>query len=268
MLSPIIAAAEWGGQFEGALDDVNALFDMPYFLFEGTFFAINRTVLIMFAMTLLAMLFFVWTLRDASAVSPSKPQLVGESVIGFVREQIAKDMIGPAGRSYVPLLTTFFVIIFLFNLAKITPLMMLPPTSRMGPTLFFALVAWVVYIATGVRHHGLGYFKEVLFPPGVPWPLYILLTPIELVSTLILRPITLAIRLFANMVAGHILVVITLVATHVFLGGNLDLGYLVGAGTLALSPVVFLFELFVIALQAYVFTLLTAVYIESSINTH
>ena len=85
-------------------------------------------------------------------------------------------------------------------------------------------------------------------------------------SNLILRPITLAIRLFANMVAGHILVVITLVATHVFLFPRPGLP--VGITTLALSPVVFMFELFVIALQAYVFTLLTAVYIESSINTH
>jgi F-type H+-transporting ATPase subunit a len=268
VVAPLIAAAEWGGEFEGALDDVNALFDMPYFLFEGTFFALNRTVLIGLLMTLAAVLFFAWSLRNASATSPSKGQLVGESILGFVRDQIGRDMIGPASRNYVPLLATLFVLIFLLNFAKITPLLMLPPTSRMGYTAFFAIVAWVTYIGVGIRHHGLTYFKDVAFPPGVPWPLYILLTPIEIVSNLFLRPITLAIRLFANMVAGHILVVITLVATHVFLGGPFDLGYLVGLSTLALSPVVFLFEFFVIALQAYVFTLLTAVYIESSINPH
>lgn len=266
MTGPLLAAAEYGGEFEGALDDVNALFDFPYFLLEGTPFAINRTVLIALLMVGLVCLFFAFALRKASPNSPSKLQLVGESAAGFVRDQIAIDMIGPQGVRYVPFLASLFFTVLFLNIAKITPLLMLPPTSRMGFTGFLAIMAWVVYIGVGVRHHGLTYFKDVAFPPGVPWPLYILLTPIEIVSNLFLRPITLAIRLFANMVAGHILVVITLVTIHVFLFPRPGLP--VGIAALALSPVVFLFELFVVVLQAYVFTLLTAVYIESSINPH
>ncbi|MEX0836245.1 MAG: F0F1 ATP synthase subunit A, partial [Nitriliruptor sp.] len=109
-----------------------------------------------------------------------------------------------------------------------------------------------------------GYFKELAFPPGVPKALYLILTPIELISNLLLRPFTLMVRLFANMVAGHILVVITLVTIHVFLYPRPGLP--VGILALLASPVVFIFELFIIALQAYIFTMLTAVYISSSVE--
>jgi F-type H+-transporting ATPase subunit a len=106
----------------------------------------------------------------------------------------------------------------------------------------------------------------VAVPSGVPWPVLIILVPIEILSNFILRPLTLAVRLFANMVAGHILVVITLVTVHVFLYPRPGLP--IGIFGLVASPLVLGFELAIIALQAYVFTLLTAVYIGSSYETH
>ena len=261
-----IAAAEWGGEFEGVLDDVVHLFDMPTIIDLGIF-SINRTILIIFLMTLVAMGLFFFGFRSASPTSPSKLQMAMESVVGFVRENVALEIIGPKGLKFVPLLTTMFVFIFFLNFAKITPFLMLPPTSRMSIVLFLAIISWLVYVGVGIKEHGMGYFKSIAVPPGVPWLLLPLLTPIELISTLVLRPFTLAIRLLANMVAGHILVVITLVTIHVFLP-SFPVGWSIGVFGLILSPIVFAFEFFIIALQAYIFTMLTAVYIESSLEGH
>lgn len=262
---PMVAAAEYGGEFAGAFDDIVGLFDMPTIIELGIF-SINRTVLIMFLMTLIAMGLLYAAFRNASATQPGKLQVGMESMVGFVRDQVALDIIGPKGLPYVPLLASLFVFIFFLNFAKITPFIMLPPTSRMGVVLFLAVISWLVYVGTGVKHHGLGYFKDAVVPPGAPKAFLPMLALLEGVSVFILRPFTLAIRLFANMVAGHILVVITLVTIHVFL--YFRPGLPIGIFALLLSPVVFAFEFFIIALQAYIFTMLTAVYIESSINLH
>ena len=265
----IIAVAEWGGEFEGVLDDINALFDFPA-IFElsllGVDLSINRTILIAWFMTLLVGAVFVIGLRSPKVV-PGKLQAGLEMVVDFNR-QIALDIIGPKGLRFVPLLTTFFVAIFALNVAKITPFLMLPPTSRVAWPLFLAVISWLVYVGVGIKEQGIaGYFGGLMFPPGVPKALYVILTPIEIVSGLILRPFTLAVRLFANMVAGHILVVITLVTIHVFLP-SFPVGWSVGVFALIASPLVFGFELFIIGLQAYIFTMLTAVYISSSMEAH
>jgi F-type H+-transporting ATPase subunit a len=263
----VVAAAEWGGEFDGVLDDINALFDFPAIwdlsLF-GVDLSINRTILIAWFMTLLCATIFLLAFRSPRVV-PSKIQSVGELVIDFVR-QIAIDIIGPKGLKFVPLLTTFFVFVFFMNVAKITPFLMLPPTSRVAFPLFLAGIAWLVYVGVGIKEQGfVHYFKELAFPPGVPKVLYVILTPIELVSNLVLRPFTLAVRLFANMVAGHILVVITLVTAHIFLP-SMPVGWSLGVFAVIISPLVFGFELLIIGLQAYIFTMLTAVYISSSVE--
>jgi F-type H+-transporting ATPase subunit a len=268
-VTPFLAVdVQYGGNFDGALDDINALFQMPP-IFEfgigGLDLSINRTILIIWLATAAAFLLFRAAFSDARIV-PGKLQSACEMVIDFVRN-IALDIIGPKGVKFVPLLTTFFVFIFAMNLMKITPGIMLPPTSRMAVTGFLALTAWVVYVSVGIKTHGfLGYIKEVSIPPGTPKAILPILAVIEFVSNLILRPFALAIRLFANMVAGHILVVITLVTVHVFLYPRPGLP--VGILALGISPLVFGFELFIIGLQAYIFTLLTAVYISSSLESH
>jgi F-type H+-transporting ATPase subunit a len=259
----VLAAAEWGGEFEGALEPINALFSFEYFIDLGPYFSINRTILIAWLMTAVAAALFIAAFRDPKVI-PGKFQSAMEMVIEFVRG-VAIDIIGPKGHRYVPLLTTLFVAIFVLNIAKITPFLMLPPTSRMAWPAIFAGTAWLVYVGAGIKEQGFGhYFKELAFPPGVPKPLYLILTPIELISGLILRPFTLAVRLFANMVAGHILVVITLVTIHVFLYPRPGLP--IGIFALIASPLVFGFELLIIGLQAYIFIMLTSVYISSSVD--
>lgn len=268
-MTNLLAAAEWGGEFEGALDPISKLFSFPPIWEFGLFgldLSINRTILIAWLMTLLAGGVFFFGLRDPKVV-PGKLQAALEMVVDFNR-QIALDIIGPKGLKFTPLLTTFFVGIFVLNIAKITPFLMLPPTARIAWPLFLAAISWIVFVAVGIKEQGLaGYFGGLAFPPGVPKPLYVILTPIELVSNLLLRPFTLMVRLFANMVAGHILVVITLVTIHVFLP-SFPTGWMLGVSALIASPLVFGFELFIIGLQAYIFTMLTAVYISSSMEAH
>jgi F-type H+-transporting ATPase subunit a len=134
----------------------------------------------------------------------------------------------------------------------------------MGLPAFLALMVWVVYNATGIKHQGFfGYFKNVLFPPGVPKALYILVTPIELISTLVVRPFSLAVRLFANMLAGHLLLVIFALLSAALIQAETMRFALIPIGVLPFALLIFLtaFEILVAFLQAYIFTVLTAVYI-------
>ena len=128
--------------------------------------------------------------------------------------------------------------------------------------------AFCFVVRAGFRKHGLGYLKNSLVIPGVPWPLHALLIPLEFLSTFILRPVTLALRLLMNMVAGHMLLVLCFTATHFFFFTVLANGQLIGLlgiGTFAFGIAFTLLELFVAVLQAYVFTILTAIYIQMSL---
>mgnify|MGYP005824100567 CR=1 FL=1 len=137
------------------------------------------------------------------------------------------------------------------------------------PAMGLAVVAWIAFVVAGIRAHGVfGFVRTSLFPSGVPWPVYIILAPIELVSTFILRPATLTIRLMANMLAGHLLLVLFFSMTSwLFLEASGALKA-VGVLTFGAAFAFTIFEIFVAALQAYIFTLLTAVYISLSVEAH
>jgi F-type H+-transporting ATPase subunit a len=160
-----------------------------------------------------------------------------------------------------------FLYIFICNIPGIIPFIQMPATARMGLPAFLALLVWVVFNATGIKHQGLfGYFKNVLFPPGVPKALYIVVTPIELISTLVVRPFSLAVRLFANMLAGHLLLVIFALLTASLIQAQTYQFLLVPVGLLPFVLLMLLtaFEILVAFLQAYIFTVLTAVYISGA----
>ena len=254
----VIAAVEWGGDF--TLPPVGELFNYPAF---GPL-QISRVIILMLFATFCAGLLFVLAFSRAKVI-PGKLQLVAESIVEFIREQIALQIIGPDGLKFVPLLVTMFMFIWFNNLLEITPFVNFPTTSRMALPAFLAALSYVTFVFLGFRHNGLRYLKEVAFPPGVPWPIYILLTPIELVSTFVLRPFTLAVRLFANMVAGHILLTVVFLATHAFFYPKWP-GILVGVLTFAAAPLAVGFELFIASLQAYIFVILTAVYISGAMH--
>jgi F-type H+-transporting ATPase subunit a len=266
----LAAESEYGGDF--SVPPAGEIFNLPA-LFEIGGVGITRVYIIILVSLLIAALGMLAAFANPKVV-PGKLQAVGESVVEFVRDGIAVDIIGEEGRKFAPFLTSIFLFVFFNNIFKVIPFVNFPATSRIAIPLMLALITLITFVVVGVKYQGLGYFKEVAFPPGVPKPVYLLLTPIELVSTFILRPLTLTVRLFANMVAGHILLTIVFLATHAFLripglapeGANLlglPLGIFVG---FIIGPIAVGFEAFVSFLQAYIFAILAAVYLSGAVH--
>ncbi|WP_366843392.1 F0F1 ATP synthase subunit A [Rhodoluna sp.] len=241
--------------------------------FEGTPFALNRIMLIrLLVLSLLVVVFWLWTRKFQQANKtktfvPGKFQLMGEISLNFVRKSIAHDQLGEKdGDRFLPLLTTIFFVTLGMNITGIIPGLNIAGTSVIGLPIVMALAAYVTFIYAGIKKHGVGFFKASLFPAGVPPAFYILVTPIELLSTFILRPVTLALRLTMNMIAGHLLLVLCFSATQFFLFNAEGAFKLFGAGTFVFGFAFTLFELLVAFLQAYVFTLLTTVYIQLALS--
>ena len=189
----------------------------PVVAFEGTPFAINRVMLIrFFAVVLIVVIFWLGTRR--MHVVPGRGQNVVELGLDFVRVNIAEDLLGKKdGTRFLPILTSIFFMVLFMNLTGIIPFLNIAGTSVIGVPLVLAIVAYICFIYAGVKKSPGNFFRNSLFPPGVPWFLYILVTPIEFVSTFILRPITLTLRLLMNMVVGHLLLVLFFSATAFFL---------------------------------------------------
>ncbi len=246
---------------------VNHLFDWPSIWLDGTPFAINKTVLIYLGSMLITMVIFLLAGRPKESLVPAGIQHVAESGVNFIEESVVMQTIGPEGKKFMPFLTSMFFFILFSNITEVIPFLQFPANSRMAIPITLAVVVWVIYNFVGVRSQGLfGYLKNSLFPPGVPVALYLIVTPIELVSTFVVRPFSLAIRLWANMVAGHLLLVTFAILSATMWGAG-GIGY---AGALVLSwPMLILmtgFEILVSFLQAFIFTILTAVYIGGSMH--
>jgi F-type H+-transporting ATPase subunit a len=245
---------------------INELNPAPL-LFDGTVFEFTRITMVrVIAAVVLIAIFWLGT-RNAKVV-PGRGQGVVEMIVDFVRVQIVEQIMGEQrAKKYVAFLTTIFVTIALFNATGVIPFLNIAGTSLIGLPIIMALWVYLMYLTDGVRKHGLGgYLKASLFPPGVPWPIYFLLTPIEFLQVFVLRPATLALRLAANMISGHLLLVLMFSATQYFLFEAT--GWLKGftVVTFASGIAFTLFEIFVALLQAYVFTILSAVYINLSLE--
>jgi F-type H+-transporting ATPase subunit a len=247
--------------------DVNHLFFWDDIALKGTPFAINRTVIMMMFASLLCIAFFMAGARGKRIV-PKGLQTLAESAYLFVRNQIAIDVIGPKdGPKYANYLASVFFFIFFANLLEIVPGINYPVTSRMAIPFLLAIFTYLIFNFVGFKKQGFKYLGGTLFPPGVPKPIYILLTPIEFFSVFVIRPLTLAIRLLANMMAGHVLLTIFFLFTHDFLT-ELSAATPLGVVTLIVASGLIIFELMVISIQAYIFTMLTAFYIAESIHGH
>ncbi|MBI4260508.1 MAG: F0F1 ATP synthase subunit A [Actinobacteria bacterium] len=247
---------------EGFEKPTAEIFDTACLIGSGDF-CFNRIALYMFVAAAIVVALFVLAFARPRLV-PRGIQNLMESGVEFVRNQIAVEVIGHDGIRFVPLLLSLFFFIFAANILGIVPFFQLPATSRMAIPAFLAVVVWLVFNAVGIQHHGLRYFKNVLFPPGVPKALYILLTPIELVSVFLVRPLTLSVRLLGNMFAGHMLLTIFFLGTAYLLAQWKTVAFGVAAFGLGVGLVGF--EILVAVLQAYIFTILTAVYIGGALH--
>ena len=224
----------------------------------------------MMLMTGVLCLVFGLGFRRATVV-PRGLQNALETGTDFVRTQIGDEILGKeASRRFSPYLTALFFFILAMNITAVLPGLHIPVNGVAALPLVLALATWGLYNYQGAKTQGVGpYIKGSLFPPGIPKPIYILVTPIELVSTFILRPVTLFIRLLANMIAGHLILGLFFSAsTYLFLGyqdGRWWTAFF-GLGAFAGAVVFTFFEVLVSVLQAYIFTLLTAVYLAGALE--
>ena len=234
-------------------------------LFHVADYAVTKPLVQLLLGALVVFVFFYAAARRA-AVVPGRMQFAGESAYGMVRNSIGRDIIGSHDfAKFVPYLVTVFFFILINNAFASIPAIQFPTFSRASMAYALAGLSWVVYNAVGIKKHGLvGYLKLQSVPSGVSPVMYPLLVPLEFFSNILVRPATLALRLFANMFAGHLLLILFSTG-GLFLLEYGGIGYVAGPLAWVLAVAISFLELLVQFLQAYVFTLLNAMYISGAL---
>jgi F-type H+-transporting ATPase subunit a len=261
-----IAAAEGDGGFQAPGTE-----DFYWPVIGGdSNWAITRPMVVIAISVVLLAWFFV-TVAGKLTVVPGKRQWVAEQAYGFVRNSIARDVIGAKDfRPYIPLLMTLFTLILFNNVMGVLPFVQFPTMSRIAFPIVLTLIVYIVYHTVAIRRkHGvIGYLKS-LVPPGLPLWLRPIMFFLEVLTYFIIRPLTLALRLFGNMLAGHLmLLVFILGGEYLLIHGSSIFIQLSGILGLAFGVVMTFFELLVQFLQAFIFTLLTALYISDAVSEH
>jgi len=228
-------------------------------------FNISKVTILLFIVVLVIIGFFLYAFRSPKLV-PRGAQNVGELGYLFIRDGIAREAMGKDGDKFVPFLFSFFFLIWMSNFVGIVPFAQIPITSIFAIPVAFALIVYLTWVPLGIYRQGFGpFFKNMLFPPGVPKAMYGLLAPIEFISNIIVRPFTHSVRLFANMFAGHLLIASFSVATFYLISASV-IGIMGSVASFAVTIALTGFEILIQALQAYIFTLLTAVYISGALH--
>ncbi len=230
-------------------------------------FPVTKPMILALLVSVIVIAFF-WTAFSKPKLVPRGAQNVGEVFYLYLRDDIARPMMGKDGDKWLRLLVPLFFFIWIGNLMSVVPIAQFPVNSRIAFPAVMAGLVYLTWVTMAIRTQGLvGMFKNVMFPPNLPKPLYVLVAPIEFFSTFLVRPFTHAVRLFANMFAGHILIALFCTVGWWFLFEKLTpLGFPVGVLGVVLTIVMTAFELFIQALQAYVFTLLAASYIGGALH--
>ncbi len=232
-------------------------------LFTIGSFTVNKPMLLA-AICMVVVIGFFWAAFARPRLVPRGPQNVGELGVLFVRDQILRPMMGKRGDGFLPFLVSLFFFIWVMNIMEIIPAAQFPAMSEIAFPAALMLMVYGTYTYLGIKHQGLvGYFKNMV-PSGVPAGILVILAPVEILQYVIVRPFTLAVRLFANMFAGHILILVFTLATWYLISAGI--GLLWSATSFVLTVVLTAFELLIQALQAYIFTILTAQYIGGSLE--
>ena len=247
---------------DGFVPPSSADFDFaPIF---GNSILFTKPVLMVFLSVVIAATFFIASSRKA-AIVPSKLQYAGESIYTFIRNELGRDVLGPEFMRVVPFLFSLFVFILVNNVFGVIPLLQFPTMSHIGFPIGVTIFSYVCYHYVAIKKHGLGkYLKDICFMPGIPKPVYLILTPVELLTYLVTRPLTLSMRLFANMFAGHLLLLVFVLGGEYLLMSGILLKFL-SIFSFGLAIGLSFFELGIQCLQAYIFTLLTALYIAGAL---
>jgi F-type H+-transporting ATPase subunit a len=228
----------------------------------------TKPMLFAFVAAALVLLFFAFAFWKPLPV-PRRwwgAQNLGELGVLFVRDQILRPHLGAKGDRFLPFLVSLFFFIWIMNLFEIIPGVMFPVTSKYAFPFGLTVMVWLMYITIGIRHQGpIGYFKNMAAPQGAPWWILPLLGPIELFSNILIRPFTLSVRLFANMLAGHVLLLVFgLGAWYLF---SVSIGLLFSVTSLIVYLLITLLEVLVTGLQAFIFATLAAFYFSDSLES-
>ena len=223
----------------------------------------TKVTLLVWIAVAVIILFFLITYRDPKLV-PTRMQWFAESIYGFARNNIARDLIGVEGVRFAPYLASLLCFLLLTNLFTIIPFVQLSPNSHIAFPATLAVISYVLFIYQGIRKHGVGYFKKALILPA-PWYVQPILLPIELASTFILRPFTLALRLFANMFAGHVILLVFTLGGFVLLNSSTLFIKPIAVLSWVMAILITFLEVLVAVLQAYVFVVLTASYVQGAL---
>lgn len=262
MIGQSIVLAEGDIPFPPSVEDFYLPSVLPWNGHES--YWITKVTLLVWLAAAAIIIYFLLSYRKPQLV-PTKKQWIAESIYGFVRNNIAVDMIGHRGVAFAPYFTTLFAFILLTNLFGIIPGIQISPNSHIAFPAILAVISYVMFIYAGIRHHGAAkFFKNSLVPPA-PWFILPLLIPIEFFSTFIVRPFTLALRLFANMFAGHMILLVFTLGGFVLLNADSILVKPVSLISWAMAIALTFLELLVIVLQAYVFVVLSASYVQGAL---
>ncbi|MFI6599810.1 F0F1 ATP synthase subunit A [Nonomuraea sp. NPDC050536] len=211
---------------------------------------------------------FCWSAFANPKIVPRGVQNVAEYGYMFVRDQVARPFLGKDADRWMGLLLSIFLLVLFWNFLGVIPLAQFPVASHIAFPAVLAITIYVLKVYLGIKHQGAGgYFKNMMFPPGLPKWIYFLLAPIEFLSNMIIAPFTHAVRLFANMFAGHMLLAFFSMVGFWFLFEKLTpLGAPVGVLGVIMTIIFTGFELFIEFLQAFLFAMLAAMYIGGALH--
>jgi F-type H+-transporting ATPase subunit a len=226
----------------------------------------NKVALIAVIAAVLGTVVFLIAANKDPLKAPTGVRNLAESSVTFIENDIVMQTMGKDGLPWTPFLLSIFIFVYLCNVPGIIPFFQMPATARMAIPLFLAVVVWVIYNIVGFKHNGIKYITGMAWPHGVPVAMRPLVGVIELLSNIVLRPFSLAVRLFANMLAGHMLLITFAFLTNALFFAETKQLILKPMSILPFFMLVFLtaFEVLVGLLQAYIFTILTAVYIDAA----
>ncbi len=258
-----LRAADEGGFQPPTINDTHLPDIIPWGAEWGTFFGKAMLVLI------LSVIFIVWFFNTAirrKSLVPTRTQFIAESIYGFVRHTISRDVLGEKHfKPWIPFLFAVFVFVLVNNLTGAIPLIQMPTFSHAGVAYAMAAIMYVTWIGVGLQKHGPKFFWLSVAPSGVPKPILLLLVPLEIISNYIVRPLTHSLRIMAVMLAGHMIMLVAAVGAEYMIsqGGLLTIG---GVAAIVGAIPMYFIEILLMVIQALVFTLLTAVYIQQAIE--
>ncbi|MGI5207131.1 F0F1 ATP synthase subunit A [Spirillospora sp. CA-108201] len=260
-MNALTVLASGGDEFQAPGPE---LFDFPP-LFAGGPAWLTKPVVFAVVGSLVVCVFF-WSAFAKPKLVPRGVQNLGEVGYMFVRDEIARPFLGKNTDRWMPMLMSMFFLIWIWNIFAVVPIIQFPIASHIAFPIVLALFVYIVKIYLGLRHQGIRYFSNMI-PSGLPLPVYFLLVPIEYLSTFILAPFTHAVRLFANMFAGHtILAFFSLVGFWFLFEKPTVAGFGVGIVGVLVTIAMTALELLIQFLQAFLFTMLAAMYIQSGLE--